>query len=130
MKYIRSKYGKCLISMKGYEYTGEDETAFLFKKIYKRKHKESITRMTKKICTIADTIEELCDTFIAIAENGTICAYDTFEKLKHYECVGSIERKCSFFKEKYGAIHIKDKGLIYVAKMNEKGELELLWQIH
>ena len=25
----------------------------------------------------------------------------------------------------YGAINIDDKGLIYVAKMNEKGELEL-----
>lgn len=79
-----------------------------------------------KVFAISNKIEELCDTFIAIAGNGVICAYQTLQELKHYECIGSTELPCSPFVEKYGAIHIKNKGLIYVAKMNDKGELELL----
>ncbi len=81
----------------------------------------------KDIIKEADTIEELCDEFRY--------EYDKF--LKHERCWRSrktgmwldndndlplSEKEISTIK---GAIWT-DKGLIYVAKMNEKGELELL----
>lgn len=64
----------------------------------------------------ADTIEELCDEFVDIYKNEkpeTTLLSDIiyFEMYKHHII--------------YGAIWT-DKGLIYVAKMNDKGELELL----
>lgn len=75
----------------------------------------------------ADTIEELCDLFVVIPLYDCDCG---IKAGKHYlvrkeEIDGfkySVKIKTS---DLYGAIWI-DKGLIYVAKMNEKGELELL----
>lgn len=67
----------------------------------------------------ADTIEELCDEFVYIRPNGI---YEW-----HNDFVGN-EYEINLIKDGYqiyGAIWT-DKGLIYVAKMNEKGELELL----
>ncbi len=68
----------------------------------------------------ADTIEELCDEFVVIEETQNyameICS--SYEVLKDNGWIGSNFTI-------YGAIWT-DKGLIYVAKMNEKGELELL----
>ena len=72
----------------------------------------------------ANTIEELCDVFVL--EKNDYFEYMIFklftsakslklESVKDEEVVANI----------YGAIWT-DKGLIYVAKMNEKGELELL----
>ena len=63
----------------------------------------------------ADTIEELCDEFVAYHKT-----------LKLTYCI----RPTPFKKQDenfniYGAIWT-NKGLIYVAKMNEQGELELL----
>lgn len=67
----------------------------------------------------ADTIEELCDYWVFIKDNEKPLIKDLFSK--------------EYCKEKYydnGYICLlviwTDKGLIYVAKMNEKGELELL----
>ena len=58
----------------------------------------------------ADTIEELCDEFVC--EHYISANTNDLRKLKPNGLI-------------YGAIWT-DKGLIYVAKMNEKGELELL----
>lgn len=83
----------------------------------------------------ADTIEELCDEFRGIWINywesmredaheeyhydkERDVFYDDFEELTHEEAI----EKFDIF---YGAIWT-DKGLIYVAKMNESGCLELL----
>ena len=73
----------------------------------------------------ADTIEELCDEFVVFDKeqpNGKLLYYKGFENLK--------KEFIDFEKDKekvvvYGAIWT-DKGLIYVAKMNDKGELELI----
>lgn len=67
----------------------------------------------EEIIKQADTIEELCDEFVAI--------HKTFSKTY---CI----RKVPFEKQDenfniYGAIWT-NKGLIYVAKMNDKGVLE------
>lgn len=78
---------------------------------------------------VADTIEELCDEIVYEILTGEIeepmyrdihdAKIDIETQLKIYEdditSVGAI----------YGAIWT-DNGLIYVAKMNDKGELELL----
>ena len=69
----------------------------------------------------ADTIEELCDEFVAINPNNKNTNYITRAPLHSlYE----IEYK-KYKRIVYGAIYT-DKGLIYVAKMNEKGELVLI----
>ena len=75
-----------------------------------------------RIIDQADTIEELCDEIVVVKENEKpIINTDFGWKLyqKH------IERVRKHRATIYGAIWT-DKGLIYVAKMNEKGELELL----
>lgn len=74
----------------------------------------------------ADTIEELCDEFIH--NNQLLNPY--YIDPKDTELIAFRNRLEYEFKEKnhkeiYGAIWT-DKGLIYVAKMNEKGEFELL----
>ena len=80
---------------------------------------------------VADTIEELCDEFVFITDDEEINKRDNVKLKKHIFLRG--QRGLSFTlteKDKkengyYGAIWT-DKGLIYVAKMNEKGEFELL----
>ena len=64
----------------------------------------------------ADTIEELCDELVVV--NNT--CFNTPQLL-------GTEIDKDYYKHEvvYGAIWT-DKGLIYVAKMNDKGELELL----
>lgn len=64
----------------------------------------------------ADTIEELCDEFVLCEDN------------RYYCVVGDVEARemaATNYGTIYGAIW-SYKGLIYVAKMNEEGELELL----
>lgn len=75
----------------------------------------------------ADTIEKLCDEFVLHTLDG---------KEQHFISQGHLEDILSnkninlkdylSCREIYGAIWT-DKGLIYIAKMNDKGELELLW---
>lgn len=99
MKYIRMKADGRIIAYD--EKANElDKPAILF---YKNDYIE------------ADTIEELCDEFIGYSSNKTRYMLITFEQRKMYPLI----------KELYGAVWT-DKGLIYVAKMNEEGELELL----
>lgn len=79
----------------------------------------------KDIIKQADTIEELCDEFVY-----HFLVSNTYEIMPK-EDLEPQRKDCLLFhiKEKHhevlGAIWT-DKGLIYVAKMNEKGELELL----
>jgi len=83
---------------------------------------------TIKGIKLADTIEELCDEFV--------CNNELYKKIEHrkmYEgdiCVlvdyGGFCVNIQKGNQVYGAIWT-NKGLIYVAKMNDKGELELLW---
>lgn len=82
---------------------------------------------------IGDTIKELCDEFIFEDSDGhylcNLCELtdvpisSKFDELKYWFYHSKEEqykiRNC------YGAIWT-DKGLIYVAKLNDKGEFELL----
>ncbi len=74
-----------------------------------------------EIISEADTIEELCDEFVygidKINEKPLVAQQNFLEtKIKIAKLF-----KCDL----YGAIWT-DKGLIYVAKVNDKGELELI----
>lgn len=80
----------------------------------------------KDIIKQADTIEELCDEFVYKYKNPYYKeAQETYElvkmSLENMKATMEMTSGATF----YGAIWT-DKGLIYVAKMNEKGELELL----
>ena len=106
MRYIRTKETDCCIidTIKYKEITGEE--CFIPK---------------NEIVKEADTIEKLCDEFVVesyICGNPIISALP-FKELQLYAKSRMQYSIC------YGAIWT-DKGLIYVAKMNDKGELELL----
>lgn len=102
------------------------------------------------LITVADTIEELCDEFVYKNElyktikliQGETLTTILGKSLKQDDKVRLSNGKFNpywqeythktllkeeWVKGVYGAI-FTDKGLIYVAKMNDKGELELLWQ--
>ena len=119
MKYIRTKYGiselcdeqhiegfvavKCPIQIKGYRVVS----------------KENIIKQ-------ADTIKELCDEFVAIYkdENKSARVLETFgdyRQLDEKQLIYNLKNGWNI----YGTIWT-DKGLIYVAKMNNNGEFELL----
>ena len=70
----------------------------------------------------AETIEELCDEFVILPLD------QNKRPLHHFLRTPIIDDISHFINDShiiYGAIWT-DKGLTYVAKMNEKGELELL----
>jgi len=81
----------------------------------------------KLVIKEADTIDELCDELVLIEEDYPTLLEELYFKRRMY----LRKNEYQFFSvlpEKpiiYGAIWT-DKGLIYVAKMNEKGELELI----
>jgi hypothetical protein len=113
-KYIRTKDG--IYEPDGESFDGSD----LLVKV-----KGGWNCLSKKepILKKADTIEELCDEAVVIYERN-------YNKPFVVVCYGNCKpfltaKTCYPFAKIYGAIWT-DKGLIYVAKMNEKGELELL----
>ena len=73
------------------------------------------TSRYEKIIQESDTIEELCDEFVYYHHLLTT------EEKQNKDYLNTLY----MFNDVYGAIWT-DKGLIYVAKMNEKGELELI----
>lgn len=77
-----------------------------------------------EIIKVADTIEELCDGFVIDDDVDNRVFKDI--PYRHTSNFPYIQESKIYLKTIcYGAIWT-DKGLIYVAKMNEKGELELL----
>ena len=120
-KYIRTKEDKIIkIDEKGcikeFDMFGK-KTLFAFRdKNYSYRFENG-----KEIIKQADTIDELCDEFIIVntkTNHHRIWLYSNDDLRSHY-----FYNKNT--KEVYGAIWTS-KGLIYVAKMNEKGDLELL----
>ena len=107
MKYVRTKDGRIIK-------IGEQTDIGYEKGTFEVHNKIGIVASYEPIEVLkeADTIKELCDDFVMISDG------------KHKLDIGCH----SYGDEKiqiYGAIWT-DKGLIYVAKMNEKGILKLL----
>jgi hypothetical protein len=136
MKYIRTKDGRII---KFDTSDVEEEIAGIKYDIlgFRLKTTMQFYNLQKEdIVKIADTIEELCDEF---------CLEQPLQDIEHIWFLNSAENHKEFIQrynqskwcEKltsgwqkeaingYGAIYT-DKGLIYVAKLNEKGEWELL----
>ena len=112
MKYIRTKDGriidttKIVTGSKYMDFATNDES---FREIFKT---EPLAK--------ADTIEELCDEFVVI-DKEKVFPNRVYDK-RHLYTLKTRENTRFII---YGAIWT-DKGLIYVAKMNENGELELI----
>ena len=115
MRYIRTKSG---IEQANYGEDFNEGKSYFYKSEYRWDygdvyHKVKVKTYAKNgITRISNAIKELCDEFVMISDG------------KHKLDIGCH----SYGDEKiqiYGAIWT-DKGLIYVAKMNKKGELELL----
>lgn len=109
MKYIRTKDGKIIKILK--------EGIDMFGK-YGMVNKENCIRNYDD-SKQADTIEELCDEFVVFIKGS--CGGHWLTPIKDFEHT----KKEYCYDEIYGAIWT-NKGLIYVAKMNKKGDLELL----
>lgn len=117
MKYIRTKDGRIVV-------IGEPNGIGYEKGLFEVHNKAGIVESYEPIEILkqADTIAKLCDEIIfenAYHSRMTPTATHTEENekiIKYY-----LKEKIAI----YGAIWT-DKGLIYVAKMNEKGELCLL----
>lgn len=115
MKYIRTKDGRIITFVPKEKYENDKATFDWFVANY--------CGGGINVLKIADTIEELCDEFVVIYEESkkftkpfTSAYCDISDVLKEHDL-----SEC----EIYGAIWT-EKGLIYVAKMNEKGELETI----
>ena len=105
MKYIRTKDGI-------YEIVDFDDKCIIPCPIIRMNGRLTHCSDYKELLQ-ADTIEELCDEFVVVIENKPHLI--PREWLKQEIIVDVL----------YGVIWT-DKGLIYIAKMNDKGELELL----
>ena len=123
MSFIRTKDGI-------YEVVGFDNECIIPSKLVKVKTngRERITHCCDTdIIKQADTIEELCDEFVKMyinipSINPIVLTYDEdVEETKRQFLDKNHKPKFNI----YGAIWT-DKGLIYVAKLNDKGEMELL----
>ena len=119
MKYIRTQDGRIK--------NRSDIICYAFREDYFSDDwdKDIEMLLKTKIVKQADTIEELCDCFVKIKRKSNCKPYI----LKFdYRNLPTLKEQAIKYKDSsvYGAIHIENKGLIYVAKMNEKGELELL----
>ena len=80
----------------------------------------------------ADTIEELCDEFVGLVKSTSsdfiimrVMAHSLKELKESLKTKLNGEVYQGHYDIVYGAVWTS-KGLIYVAKMNEKGELELI----
>lgn len=115
MKYIRTKHGTID------EVIGETELHWVVKDIPEIKgallHRSFVVKQ-------ADTIKELCDEFVVIGyyKNKPL-QFDTLEEAQRFVYENGCQDKD--YIGIYGAIWT-DKGLIYVAEMNDNEELTLI----
>ena len=118
MKYIRTK---CNI------FEVIEETDLVYRVVGASRERNNVYSKSKcrtEVIKSADTIEGLCDEFVLVGERlAPKHSFLTFEQAK-FNFKSLINQTYVEFAI-YGAMWT-DKGLIYVAKMNEKGELELL----
>lgn len=138
MKYIRTKGGH-IFEIVDYEQLDENTKKnirqsryigledYLNEKIFVKIHKNMPNPISQyqsikmfDILKQADTIEELCDAYVLVNSDKEIAPTFFTSKIPLQHGYKINEDYVIF-----GAIWT-DKGLIYVAKMNDKGELELL----
>ena len=96
-----------------------------------KKYDEARNRATElgltvslKIIKQADNIEELCDGLIVEEKDNTSNWF--VMEMEEFKELDKEERLYRLKDWSFNAFIKTDKGLIYVSKMNEKGELELI----
>lgn len=128
MKYIRTKEG-IYENLSTNAYIRDVGVAkVIIKHIDEETLEESFEfRMCKleDILKQADNIEELCDEFVLFDDKSSYTIYTSYEEAQRIR-----KNRIVYYDDKhnmiiYGAIWTH-KGLIYVAELNEKGELKLL----
>ena len=121
MKYIRTKWSI-------FEVVEETDLVYRVKAKWTPTHIYSKSKCQTEVIKQADTIEELCDEFVifnpTIEQKEYLVKWLGKDKIK-YKTGQQQEGFITPYETLYGAIWT-DWGLKYVAKMNEKGELELL----
>ena len=126
MKYIRTQSGVYELI---WDIIEKNDKTYIIEKYDGCVYEEEVLKQS-------DTIKELCDEFVAVNTKYNSCRLTDIRREKYYEpripmyYAGEHTHDFvdDYIKNKgliYGAIWT-DKGLIYVAKMNGKGELELL----
>ena len=116
MKYIRTKDRIIKKEEKEQEYSG-----LHYFHSYDM-NKSDYEYYEEDIIAQANTVKKLCDDFVVVYEDGARIVYGDLKWAKE-KAKTSLELGDKSII--YGAIWT-NKGLIYVAKMNEKGEVELL----
>ena len=124
MKYLRTKDNRIIDTTKYYI-----ENSNLFKSGAYQEYEKELANAAYK----ADTIGELCDEFVMThyfhETNITFGKVLTKENKELFTKSVKLRKQDKDYDPNefdiYGAVWT-DKGLIYVAKMNDKGELELL----
>lgn len=118
MKYIRTKDGRIFEIEKDLGKYGKSKAVIIcdFNGNFIDVEKQNM------ILKQADTIEELCDYVFYYDSQNELCIID-LKKANLYCLKGSLED--GLIRDVKLAI-LTDKGLIYVAKFNSEGDLELL----
>lgn len=114
MKYIRTEKGI-------FEFTDEMCVNQFGHIAYKDRPHICIYGVGNKVIKQANTIEELCDEFVLVEKIREVTYHHKSSKFADFKSIAMLNERYTL----HGAIWT-DKGLIYVAKMNDKGELELI----
>ena len=110
MKYIRTKEHI-------YEYVEQRIHTSQYTKFGLYRH--NLNSDYEQIIAEAETIEELCDEFVFVD-------FGIFnDKEYHFKTLEESKKCNALYDRCYGAIYT-DKGLIYIAKMNDKGGFDLI----
>lgn len=115
MKYIRTKNGELHFNL------GETQNGIIVEYNYLGDGLDLAVNY-EAIKKQADTIEELCDEIVIERKEKPYHSNSPIGKSKSWKAYQPLVK---VVKGIYGAIWTK-KGLIYVARMNDKGELKLL----
>lgn len=111
-KFIKSKYG-----VYRYMWTDDENSIGCERGTGTGTFMEQV--FTHDIVAESDNLIDLCDEFVVCYNGKTICQFArcvwNYDEIKHLGNGNDF----------YGAIWT-DKGLIYVARLNEQGELELI----
>ena len=128
MKYVRTKDGIYSLNAKvEYQCWSRDGVDYV---ALAPKSESALSQLINKdnILKQANTIEQLCDEFVVWEENYKnpiscpLTEKEQYERIKRTILLGIFRGTKCWLKLAIWT----DKGLIYVAKMNGKGELELL----
>ena len=116
MKYIRTKDNIIYqVYDKVFEYKGDKRY-----QLVDSRFEISLNDIIKQ----AYTIEELCDWFVVEGDDNEITYHKTLFSAETDGKDYILESNETY--TIYGCVLVKGQGLIYVARMNDKGELELL----